>query len=276
MEGLDGANSKRIPEGAVRQIKTSCKDGGIKVKYEAHFKPRKEDGVFFNWIYLGRFDPSADAEVVYRMVASCYDYGKGYGTPLDLAGDGRELFAIIPEFTPAKKTLLGRAKRELVKERVQELYECYKTKMDAALNLPPSLPGADLEQELENRRLRLEVSSWQQQKEDLECQLQRYVPESSAILTAPSPRSASTAESPASTTVSGPKLIAPTTISLATTTFLTINEIWQGRLARSHFRRGGEFGAVIDALTDMEQFLAVPGLGAESTNSWGGRGDIHN
>ena len=106
------------------------------------------------------------------MAASCYDYGKGYGTPLDLAGDGRELFAIIPKFTPAEKTMSGRAKQELVKERVQELYVCYKTKKDA-LNLPPTLPGANLENELENRRLQSEILREQQQKEDLARQLQQ-------------------------------------------------------------------------------------------------------
>jgi len=106
------------------------------------------------------------------MAASCYDYGKGYGTPLDLAGDGREFFTIIPEFTPAERTLSGRAKQKLVKERVQELYERYKTKK-ATLNLPPTLPGANLEQELENRRLQLEILSEQQQKEDLARQLQK-------------------------------------------------------------------------------------------------------
>ena len=168
----DVASTKRIPPGAVQQIRTSCKDGRIKEKYEPRFKPRKENGVSFNWIYLGRFDSSADAEVVYRMAASCYDYGKGYGTPLDLAGDGRELFTIIPEFTPAEKTLSGRAKQELVKERVQELYERYKTKKDA-LNLPPTLPGANLEQEVQNRRLQSEIMSEQQQKEDLARQLQQ-------------------------------------------------------------------------------------------------------
>jgi hypothetical protein len=168
----DVASTKRIPAGAVQQIKTSCKDGRIKEKYEPRFKPRKENGVSFNWIYLGRFDSPADAEVVYRMAASCYDYGKGYGTPLDLAGDGREFFTIIPEFTPAEKTLSGRAKQELVKERVQELYKRYKTKKDA-LHLPPTLPGANLEQELENRRLQLEILSEQQQKEDLARQLQQ-------------------------------------------------------------------------------------------------------
>jgi hypothetical protein len=168
----DVAPTKRIPAGAVQQIKTSCKDGRIKEKYEPRFKPRKENGVSFNWIYLGRFDSPADAEVVYRMAASCYDYGKGYGTPLDLAGDGREFFTIIPEFTPAERTLSGRAKQELVKERVQELYKRYTTKK-ATLNLPPTLPGANLEQELENRRLQLEILSEQQQKEDLARQLQK-------------------------------------------------------------------------------------------------------
>ena len=164
----DVASTKRIPPGAVQQIRTSCKDGRIKEKYEPRFKPRKENGVSFNWIYLGRFDSPADAEVVYRMAASCYDYGKGYSTP----GDGRELFTIIPEFTPAEKTLSGRAKQELVKERVQELYERYKTKKDA-LNLPPTLPGANLEQEVQNRRLQSEIMSEQQQKEDLARQLQQ-------------------------------------------------------------------------------------------------------
>jgi hypothetical protein len=168
----DVAPTKCIPAGAVQQIKTSCKDGRIKEKYEPRFKPRKENGESFNWIYLGRFDSPADAEVVYRMAASCYDYGKGYGTPLDLAGDGREFFTIIPEFTPAEKTLSGRAKQELVKERVQELYKRYKTKK-ATLNLPPTLPGASLEQELENRRLQSEILSERQQKEDLARQLQQ-------------------------------------------------------------------------------------------------------
>ena len=95
-----------------------------------------------------------------------------YGTPLDLAGDGRELFTITPEFTPAEKTLSGKAKQELVKERVQELYERYKTKKDA-LNMPPTLRGANLEQELESRRLQSEILREQQQKEDVVYQLQQ-------------------------------------------------------------------------------------------------------
>jgi len=168
----DVASTKRIPPGAVQQIKTSCKDGRIKVKYEPRFKPRKENGESFNWIYLGRFDSREDAEVVYRMAASCYDYGKGYGTPLDLTGDGRELFTTTPEFTPAERTLSGEEKHKLVKERVQELYERYKTEKDA-LNLRPTLPVANLEQELQNRRLQSEILSEQQQKEDLARQLQQ-------------------------------------------------------------------------------------------------------
>ena len=117
--------------------------------YEPRFKPRKENGVSFTWIYLGRFDSSADAEVVYRMAASCYDYGKGYGSYLDLAGDGRELFPITPEFSLEEQALVGQAKHSLVKQRVLEHYKRYKTQKDA-LNLPPISPGANLEQELEN------------------------------------------------------------------------------------------------------------------------------
>jgi predicted RNase H-like nuclease (RuvC/YqgF family) len=52
-----------------------------------------------------------------------------------------------------------------------EHYKRYKTEKDA-LNLPPTLPGTSLEQELKNRRLQSEILRERQQKEDLERQVQ--------------------------------------------------------------------------------------------------------
>jgi hypothetical protein len=153
----------------------STKSKGVKLvtngKYQLRFKPHRENGEEFDWIYIGRFDSQADADIVYRMIISCY--GKDCGGLVDLAGDGRKLFPITPAFTLEEKRRVGKAKLDLVKKRVLEHYKRYKTEKDA-LNLPPTLPGASLEQELENRRLQSEILRERQQKEDLARQLQQY------------------------------------------------------------------------------------------------------
>jgi hypothetical protein len=105
------------------------------------------------------------------LIISCYPYGEDCGGLVDLAGDGRKLFPITPAFTLEEKGRVGNAKHNLVKKRVLEHYKRYKTEKDA-LNLPPTLPGASLEQELENRRLRSEILRERQQNEALERQVQ--------------------------------------------------------------------------------------------------------
>ena len=147
----------------------SAKSKGVRLlasgKYELRFKPRRENGVSFESIHIGRFDSKADAEIVSRMLVSCYSDGEDCGGLVDLTGDGRKLFPITPAFTLEEKGRMGKEKHKLFKKRVLEHYKRYKTEKDA-LNLSPVSPGANLEQELQNRRL-------QKENEDLACKLQQ-------------------------------------------------------------------------------------------------------
>ena len=141
-------------------------------KYELRFKPPRDNGVIFDYFHIGRFDSQADADIVYRMTNSCYPNGEDSGGLVDLAGDGLKLFPITPEFSSEEKGWVGKAKNDLVKKRVLEHFKLYKTEKDA-LNLPPTLPGASLEQELENHRLQNETKRLRQRNEDLERRLQQ-------------------------------------------------------------------------------------------------------
>jgi hypothetical protein len=114
---------------------------------------------------------NAKAEVVYRIAASCYDYGTGYG-PLDL-GDGYEFFP-IPEMTADGQSLSGIEKLTWFTWRV---YALFKREKDAR-NLPPTLPGEDLENQQhrsQNLQLQVSVLHERQQKEHLTCQLHQLL-----------------------------------------------------------------------------------------------------
>jgi hypothetical protein len=87
-------------------------------KYELRFKPHRENGEKIDPIHIGRFDSQADADIVYRMIVSCYPYGEDCGGLVDLAGDAPKLFPITPAFTLEEKGQVGKAKHDLVKKRV--------------------------------------------------------------------------------------------------------------------------------------------------------------
>ena len=268
----------------------STKPKGVRLlatgKYELRFKPHRENGVSFDYMHIGRFDSKADAEIVHRMIVSCYPGGEDCDGLVDLAGDGRELFPITPEFSPEEQARVGKAKHNLVKKRVLEHYKRYKTQKDA-LDLPPISPGANLEQELQNRRL-------QKENEDLVCKLQQSRNLQQALqfriegLERQLHQQAHHFQFQNSQ-LPVEDLQRPVQDQQAQQNLQQAQQFQVPNLQpqtqlphlQSHQRGEESFdtepfpqdAAEIDAYINMEQFLAVPGLGAESTNSWGG-GDI--
>ncbi|KAG0556807.1 hypothetical protein KC19_11G080600 [Ceratodon purpureus] len=131
-----------IPESAIRKCdKLRSKDGGITVKYEPRFKPRKENNVDIDRLYLGLFRTRIEAEVVYRTAASCYEYSEDYGSQVDL-GDGRSF--TIPPLSEDERGLSGKEKVDMVKTRAKRVHKAF----IEVWNPPSTLTGAGMSQQL--------------------------------------------------------------------------------------------------------------------------------